>query len=111
MNNQTNNTIIEVLAEAIDIPESTYIKAEQRYRDLGKWLGRGDSVCAPHDTHVFPQGSFRLGTVVRPISGEEEYDLDLACELQKGIAKAPVGYAVKLSTKPSSPLLFKTLTS
>jgi len=87
MSNETNKTIIEVLAESIDIPESTYDKAEQRYRDLGKWLGRDNSICAPYDPHVFPQGSFRLGTVVRPINGEDEYDLDLACELQKGIAK------------------------
>ena len=88
MGNQTDKTIIEVLAETIDIPESTYDKAEQRYRDLGEWLGRDNSICAPHDPHVFPQGSFRLGTVVRPLSGEDEYDLDLACELQKGIAKS-----------------------
>jgi len=88
MDNQTDKTIIEVLAESIDIPESTYDKAEQRYKDLGKWLGRDGSVCASHSPHVFPQGSFRLGTVVRPISGEDEYDLDLACELQKGMAKS-----------------------
>ena len=88
MNNQTENTIMDVLAETIDIPELTYDKAERRYKDLGEWLGRDDSACAPHDPHVFPQGSFRLGTVIRPLSGEDEYDLDLACELQKGIAKS-----------------------
>lgn len=88
MDNQSDNTIMEVIAETIDILESTYDKAERRYRDLGDWLGRDDSACAPHGPHVFPQGSFRLGTVIRPLSGEEEYDLDLACELRKGIAKS-----------------------
>lgn len=88
MNNQTENTIIEVLAEAIEIPESTYDKAERRYKDLGDWLGRDESVCSPYEPHVFPQGSFRLGTVIRPLNAEEEYDLDLACELRNGISKS-----------------------
>jgi len=35
MNNQTENTIMDVLAETIDIPELTYDKAERRYKDLG----------------------------------------------------------------------------
>lgn len=88
MNNQAENTIMKVLAETIDIPESTYDKAERRYKNLGDWLGRDDSVCARYDPHIFAQGSFRLGTVIRPLSEEEEYDLDLACELQNGITKS-----------------------
>ena len=87
MNNQTENSIIEVLIEAIDIPESTYDKAEQRYKDLGDWFGREKSICAPYEPHIFPQGSFRLGTVIRPLNMDEEYDLDLACELRNGIFK------------------------
>lgn len=87
MNNGGSHRIIEVIAESIDIPESTYEKAERRYKDIGNWLGRDGSACARHDPHIFPQGSFRLGTVNRPLSGDEEYDLDLACELRTGISK------------------------
>lgn len=87
MSNQAENTIMEVLAEAIDIPESTYEKAERRYKDLADWFGRGKSVCARYEPHVFPQGSFRLGTVMRPLNADAEYDLDLACELRNGISK------------------------
>jgi hypothetical protein len=36
------------------------------------------------DPHIFPQGSFRLGTVIRPLDDNEEYDLDLACKLRLG---------------------------
>ena len=40
---------------------------------------------------IYPQGSFRLGTVVRPIRGgvEADYDIDLVCELP--IAKHQTG--------------------
>jgi hypothetical protein len=76
--------IIEEVAACIDIPETAYEKAEARYTDLGKWFGRPESVCFEFDPHIYPQGSFRLGTVVRG----EEYDLDFGCRLRKGITKA-----------------------
>ncbi len=87
MNNNSENNIITVLAEAIDIPDSTYDKAEQRYKDLGEWFGRDKSACVSSDPHISPQGSFRLGTVIRPINPQDEYDLDLVCALEKGINK------------------------
>jgi hypothetical protein len=76
--------IIEEVAACIDIPETAYEKAEARYTDLGKWFGRPEAVCFGFDPHIYPQGSFRLGTVVRG----EEYDLDFGCRLRKGITKA-----------------------
>jgi hypothetical protein len=35
------------------------------------------------ELHIYPQGSFRLGTVVRPIKNdaESDYDIDLVCEM------------------------------
>lgn len=87
MNSENENSIIEVLTEAIDIPESTYDKAERRYKELGDWFGRKESICAPYEPHIFPQGSFRLGTVIRPLNTDEEYDLDLACELRDSVFK------------------------
>lgn len=64
--------IIEAVAASVDIPETAYDKAEARYKDLGEWFGRPEAVCYGFDPHIYPQGSFRLGTVVRG----EEYDLD-----------------------------------
>jgi hypothetical protein len=76
--------IVEELSASIDIPESAYEKAEVRYKDLGEWFGRPESKCAEFDPHIYPQGSFRLGTVVR----SDEYDLDFGCRLRNGISKA-----------------------
>lgn len=69
------------LAGELDIPESRYEQAEKRYQALGRWLSREGSVVAKFSPEVYTQGSFRLGTVIRPASDGEEYDLDLACEL------------------------------
>ena len=68
------------IAEKIDIPESRFLQAKERYEAVGKWLQRSESIIAKFNPEVYTQGSFRLGTVIKPISGEE-YDIDLVCEL------------------------------
>ena len=71
------------IAQDIDIPPSKYQQAVERYESVGKWLEQGNyQYC--HDTpSIYTQGSFRLGTVVRPIraGAEADYDIDLVCEL------------------------------
>jgi hypothetical protein len=74
--------LLQYLAEALDISESRYKQAEERYQAVGKWLGRDESVLAPYTPEIYPQGSFRLGTVIKPISDAEEYDIDLVCEVK-----------------------------
>lgn len=77
--------LLEAAAEELKLPRSAYEKAAERYEDLGEWVNREDSKLHPYDPRVFPQGSFRLGTAIRPLSGAEDYDLDLAVELRSGV--------------------------
>ena len=67
---------------------AAYKKAKERYEDLGEWFGREESRFKNNDVHVFPQGSFRLGTAIRPLNNNEEYDLDLACNIRDEISKS-----------------------
>lgn len=87
MSDRNTRSIIEEILLSLDIPESAYEKAEARYKDLGDWFDRDESKCSPFSPHIYPQGSFRLGTVVRPLHGRIEYDLDLGCRLREGITK------------------------
>ncbi len=68
-----------------DISDNVYRLAVSRYEDLGAWLSDYWDA-SPDDGIVYPQGSFRLGTVVQPIYGTNEYDVDLVC--RRDIAKA-----------------------
>jgi hypothetical protein len=67
MTNTTRRIITEEIAGSIDIPDSAYEKAEARYKDLGEWFGRKEAHCHRFDPHIYPQGSFRLGTVIHPV--------------------------------------------
>lgn len=78
---------VQALLENIEIPDSAYETAETRYSAIGDWLGRPESSLAAYNPLVFPQGSFRLGTVTRPSGPDGEYDLDLAVKLRRGVSK------------------------
>ena len=87
---------INALVESLDVPDSSYDIAAKRYRDLGEWLCDDlKSEASKYIPEVFPQGSFRLGTVVRPLRGDE-YDLDLVCNLRRGITTGNISqYSLK----------------
>ena len=87
MSTTTGHRILEAIAKTIDIPDSAYDAAGRRYRDLFVWFARPGSLCAGFDPHIHAQGSFRLGTVNRPLGDDEAYDLDLACKLRQGVRK------------------------
>ena len=75
---------LEGLASELDVPQSRYEEATKRYKSVGDWLGRDDSTLRTYSPDVYVQGSFRLGTPIRPVNNEEHYDIDLVCELHVG---------------------------
>ena len=77
-----SSLLLETITEALDIPESYYELAVKRYKDIGAWLERDGSKVASYRPEIYPQGSFLLGTVTKPISDAEEYDIDLVSELK-----------------------------
>lgn len=73
---------LDVLVDHLDVPKSYYDKAAERHRSVGEWLHRPESKVARFDPDVRPQGSFRYGTVIRPLNDGDEYDLDNVCVLK-----------------------------
>lgn len=76
MANKPAARLLEIIIDSLEIPESYYLRAAARHRSLGEWLCRPSSKMAAFEPHVTPQGSFRYGTVIRPLSVDGEYDLD-----------------------------------
>lgn len=82
------DALLQQIAEELDIPPSKYRQAVERYTAVGRWLEDGAYPGIRQRPVIYPQGSFRLGTVVRPYrnGAEGDYDIDLACELWYAIA-------------------------
>lgn len=74
---------LEEICTKIQLPKSQIEAAESRYESLGEWFNRSDSLSAIYEPHIFPQGSFRLGTAIRPATNNDDFDLDLACKLDR----------------------------
>ena len=80
---QKYSKFLENVAQSVDIPPGKYQEAVDRYQSVGRWLEAGKYPVRAGQPSIYTQGSFRLGTVVRPIRGgvEADYDIDLVCEL------------------------------
>ena len=70
------------IAELLDIPVSKYEEAIRRYEAVGKWLDADDSPLHIYRPTIYPQGSFRLETMIKPVNDGDEYDIDLVCHMK-----------------------------
>lgn len=74
---QMLSTLLDGAVEVLDISPDLHDTAVERYEEVGTWLAEHGSP----GWRIYPQGSFRLGTVVRPSTPRGEYDIDLVCWL------------------------------
>ena len=72
--------ILSTIADELNITQTMYDKAVQSYEAVGKWLGDG----IDYTVEIMPQGSMNLGTTVRPLNEDDDYDIDLVCLLHEG---------------------------
>ncbi len=79
---KSHDDVLEDIAKGIDITPSLFETAKRRYESLGSWLDREESILADRNPEIYPQGSFALGTVIKPPTDKDEYDIDLVCMVQ-----------------------------
>ena len=84
MSEDYKNEIVEILenlGKQLDISESQYNEAVKSYEAVGEWLSKEGSPLYPYNPRILPQGSFMLGTIIKPINDEDDIDIDLVCKL------------------------------
>lgn len=80
-NRQALNSILTATADELNIPDHVYEDAIIKYEDVSEHLGAEDSPLSAYSPEIYVQGSFRLGTIVRPQDQDGEYDIDQVCRL------------------------------
>lgn len=74
--------VLEKIAEELQVPDSRYEAAERSYHAVADWLSRPESSIARFKPDIYIQGSFRLGTAIKPYKASEDYDVDLVCSVE-----------------------------
>ncbi|WP_036301016.1 nucleotidyltransferase domain-containing protein [Methylotenera sp. L2L1] len=85
-------SLLDQLCQQLDITETQYQTAKDRYEAVGIWLA-DSPLQALNDAKIYPQGSIALGTAIKPI-GSNEFDVDLVCYLP-GLAVNSYPHQVK----------------
>lgn len=81
--------LLDRVCEALEPTEAQHAEAKRRYETVGSWIADA-GVPAYRTARIYPQGSFAIGTVIRPLH-EQEFDVDLVChfpELQQSFQPA-----------------------
>ncbi len=59
---------LDDVARLLDIPEDLAEEAIAKYEAVAAWLSDEESPLRQYEPELYPQGSFRLGTPIRPLS-------------------------------------------
>lgn len=74
--------VLEDLGKSLDISQTEYDAAVTSYMAVGTQLSKEGSILAPFKPEILPQGSFLLGTTIKPVNDSDDIDIDLACQLK-----------------------------
>lgn len=74
------DNLLHRICISLQLSPTDYKLAVEHYQAIGRYLQAEGSPIALYDPDIYPQGSLRIGTTVKPHK-LEEYDLDLVCEL------------------------------
>ena len=102
-NKQNVDRMLRRIAAEIEISKTEHERAVKSYNSVGTFL---DNNIPQYNIRVIPQGSFRLGTVIKPITDKDEYDVDLVVIVDNKFTNAKdlkniIGDALKKSDRYS----------
>lgn len=72
---------IKALIEDIEVPDSEYERAVSRYNSIADYIS--NSEMSVYEPEIYLQGSFKLGTAIKPLTEDGSYDIDLVCNVGK----------------------------
>lgn len=75
--------LLNEIGKVLDVTKTEYDQITTSYKAVGSFLADYPSPLNAFSPQIRPQGSFLLGTTVRPVSEDADLDIDLVCELTR----------------------------
>lgn len=72
--------LLDKMAQGIQLDKSRYERMKMHYEAVKDWIESDPTFFKPYKYDVYPHGSVRILTTVKPI-GKDEFDLDIAIHL------------------------------
>ncbi|WP_054652673.1 nucleotidyltransferase domain-containing protein [Limosilactobacillus equigenerosi] len=78
------NLVLQILVNNISLSDTAKERIAKEYEALAKLFDASDL-----DVDIKYQGSYALGTSIRPLNHDDDYDIDLVCILNNGLNNKP----------------------
>lgn len=80
--------LLDKMAEAVQLGDTRYYRMKTSYESVKDWLENDVIFFKPYHYDVYPHGSVRILTTVKPI-GKDEFDLDIVVHLKSNTPHTP----------------------
>lgn len=80
--------LLDRMAEEVQLDKTRRDRMKSSYEAVKEWIESDEKFFKPHKYDVYPHGSVRIMTTVKPF-GREEFDLDIAIHLKYGTPHSP----------------------
>lgn len=100
--------VLQKLCQQISLSDTAKTNIVRQYKALGELISGSELIC--YDVDIKPQGSYNLGTAIKPLNGtDDDFDIDLVAiihgKLDPKETKLSIGQILKLSKMYSQKLL------
>ena len=80
--------LLDKMAEALQLDDTRYDRMKTSYESVKNWIENDEVFFKPFNYDVYPHGSVRILTTVKPF-GKDEFDLDIAIHLKSNTPHTP----------------------
>lgn len=80
--------LLDKMAEEVQLDKTRYERMINSYDSVKNWIEADELFFKPYRYDVYPHGSVRILTTVKPIE-KDEFDLDIAIHLRQGTPHSP----------------------
>lgn len=88
--NEQLNDLLNRIGEKLQLNQSRREKIEGNYQSVCNWIHDDNKYFSNYELEFYPQGSYKIGTTVKPLKGDE-FDLDFVLQINgKWVTENPM---------------------